>query len=270
MLFNGGASVGHLLVWLAPVVLAVAVLVAWLTFSLGPTTAVRLADLTTEQRNRQDFSSITPGVFFIYAKGDRVTYADAISADRKTLLEVFMAERQGQTQAVTVRAAQATQYIDENTGSRFLLLEDGTRVEGEIGQPEYRSVRFRQLGQRIEQQPQRRRGDSIAAVASSQVYRDPHPVAVAEWQRRLGLPIFTLITALLAVGLARVKPRQGRFARILPAVGVFVSYYLMLTLAQNLLANERYPAPLGFWPIHLGFGLIAIWRLRRVGLPQRA
>lgn len=86
----------------------------------------------------------------------------------------------------------------------------------------------------------------------------------------MGMPIFTLISALLAVGLARVKPRQGRFARILPAVGIFVSYYLMLTLAQNLLANARYPLWLGFWPIHLGFGLLALWRLQRVGLPQRA
>ncbi len=270
VLFGGGANLQRLLVWLAPLVIGLMVLVGWLSFGLGPSSAQALGDLTTEQRNRQDFGSITPGVFFSYAKGNRVTYADEVSADRKTLIEVFMAERQSAVDAVTVRAEQATQYVDDQSGSRYLLLERGTRYEGKIGSPEYRIIRFGQLGQRVEQEPIRRRGDRIGSIPSAKLYSDAHPIANAEWHRRLSLPVFTLITALLAVGLARVKPRQGRFARVLPAVGVFVSYYLMLTLAQNLLKNEQLPAWLGMWPVHLLYVGLMVWLLRRFGMPQHA
>lgn len=270
VLFGGGTSLGRLLGWLAPLVIGLTLLVGWLSFGVGPTSAQQLADLTTEQRNRQDFGAITPGVFFSYAKGNRVTYADDVSADRKTLLEVFMAERKGRLDAVTVRAEQATQYVDDQSGSRYLLLERGTRYEGSIGDPEYRVVRFGQLGQRIEQQPVRRRGERVAAIPSAKLYPDRTPAAVAEWHRRLSLPLFTLISAMLAVGMARVKPRQGRFARILPAVGVFVSYYLMLTLAQNLLKGEQLPAWLGMWPVHFIYLGLLVWLLRRFGMPQDA
>jgi lipopolysaccharide export system permease protein len=270
VLFGGGTSLRRLLGWLAPLVLGLAGLVGWLSFALGPTSAQSMADLTTEQRNRQDFGSLTPGVFFSYAKGDRVTYADAVSADRKTLIEVFMAERQGSVDAITVRAEQATQYVDDQSGSRYLLLERGTRYEGQIGTPEYRVIRFGQLGQRIAQEPVRRRGDRVGAIPSAKLYADASPVANAEWHRRVSLPVFTLISALLAVGLARVKPRQGRFARILPAVGVFVSYYLMLTLAQNLLKNEQLAGWLGMWPVHLIYLGLLVWLLRRFGMPQHA
>lgn len=270
VLFGGGVNLPRLVGWLAPLVLGLSLLVGWLSFGLGPTSAQALADLTTQQRNRQDFGSITPGVFFSYAKGDRVTYADAVSSDRKTLLEVFMAERQGSVDAVTVRAEQATQYVDDQSGDRYLLLERGTRYEGAIGSPEYRVIRFGQLGQRVEQQPIRRRGDRVGAIPSAKLYTDASPAANAEWHRRISLPLFTLISALLAVGLARVKPRQGRFARVLPAVGVFVSYYLMLTLAQNLLKNEQLPAWLGMWPVHFLYLGLLVWLLRRFGMPQHA
>ncbi len=42
---------------------------------------------------------------------------------------------------------------------------------------------------------------------------------------RLTLPIMCLVLALIAVPLARLRPRQGRYARVWLAVLIFFFYY---------------------------------------------
>ncbi len=269
VLFGGGVDPGMLVRWVTPFALVLGALVAWLSLWQTPASTAQFFDFVTQERTAQDFGAIKPGAFQKYsAGGTRVTYADAVSEDRKTLLGVFMGERGPLLDTVTVRADRATQYVEETSGDRYLLLEDGTRYEGSIGDGAYRSIRFGKLGQRIEREPQRARGDRVSAFGNAALHAETHPAAAAEWQRRIAMPIFTLLAAILAVGLSRVRPRQGRFARLLPGVGVFVSYYLALTLGQDLIRDARLPSMIGLWPVHLGYLLLGYWLLQRFAKPQ--
>ena len=271
VLMSGGVHGGTLVRWLTPLLLVLTLLVAWLALWQTPENAARSFTFVSAERERQDFGSIKPGTFQKYASGgSRVTYAESVSADRKTLYGVFMGERIADLETVVVRAESATQYVDDTSRDRYLLLENGTRYEGSIGSGDYRRVVFRKLGQRIERQPQRARRDRASAMTYAELRDERHPAALAEWQRRLSLPVFTFVAGLLAIGLSRVKPRQGRFARLLPGLGVFVSYYLALSLGQNFIREGALPAWLGNWPIHALYLAFAGWLLLRLGRPLPA
>jgi lipopolysaccharide export system permease protein len=68
------------------------------------------------------------------------------------------------------------------------------------------------------------------------------------------------VLALLAVPLSRVSPREGRFARIVPALLLYLVYFALLFAARDWLADGHLPAALGLWWIHLAFALLA-WAL---------
>lgn len=269
VLFGGGAGALTVLRWLAPVVLLVTGAVAYLALYVTPSSNAALVDAVAEERLDRDFANLSPGVFHVYARGDRVSYADALSADGERLLEVFLAERRGGDETVTVRAEESSQYIDPETGSRFLRLHRGSRYEGSIGTGSYRVIEFERMSQRIEVDSSHRGGGDITAVPTVELRESSDPAARAEYGWRFSVPTLTLLSALLAIGLARVKPRQGRFARLLPALGVFLLYYLALSLVQNRLADDAWPAAVSYWPVHGLFAVLALWLLRRIGAPQR-
>ena len=96
------------------------------------------------------------------------------------------------------------------------------------------------------------------------------PEEVAERHWRIGLPIACLIGACLALGLARVKPRQGRFAKVVPGMITMLVYILLLLVNRNALAEATLPGVVGFWMVHGLFVVIAAILLQRLGLPVKA
>jgi lipopolysaccharide export system permease protein len=61
------------------------------------------------------------------------------------------------------------------------------------------------------------------------------------------------ILTLLAMPLSRVNPRQGRFAKLLPAIFLHVAYLSLLLAALDAIGRGSLPAAIGMWPIHAGF-----------------
>ena len=60
-----------------------------------------------------------------------------------------------------------------------------------------------------------------------------NPAAAAELQWRFALPISVLMLALLAIPLSHVRPRQGRYSHILPAILIYIVYMNLLFIARN-------------------------------------
>ncbi|HEY0960827.1 MAG TPA: LptF/LptG family permease, partial [Pseudomonadales bacterium] len=100
--------------------------------------------------------------------------------------------------------------------------------------------------------------------------RASEPAQVAELQWRLSLVVLIPVLALLAVPLSRVSPREGRFARIVPAILVYIAYFALLLAARDRLADGELPPVVGLWWIHLLF-LAGGWALftGRLTLPWR-
>ncbi|MCZ6617188.1 MAG: LPS export ABC transporter permease LptF [Gammaproteobacteria bacterium] len=269
VLQGGGMSPGRLLKWLATPTLVIAGLVAWLALEVTPNSHANLAAFVLEQRLNQNFASVAPGTFHSDSQGNRVTYSEEVSEDRRELKRVFIAEKIKGGGDVTLWAEKGSQYVDSDTGSRFLVLENGKRYQGQAGELDYRIVEFRKLIQRLSFEEVAASRAKIESKTTRTLLAAPDAAAQAELHWRLALPLFAIVASLIAVGFARVKPRQGRFARLVPGLGIFMAYYLILIACQNAMREGELPTVLGFWFVHLLFLALALVLLRRMARPVK-
>jgi lipopolysaccharide export system permease protein len=165
------------------------------------------------------------------------------TADR---IEVMLADR-------------ARHEVREGGDLHVLVLYDGERYEAEPGRPEMRRVRFAEHGIPV------RVGASVAGPARVEtrptldLMLDGAPAAQAEFQRRVSLPLMALILAVLAVPLAELRPRQGRYARIGIVILVYFIYANLLSAAQTWVEKGWIQPALGVWWTHALVLLAALW-----------
>ncbi len=265
VLQGGGMSTRRLLIWLSGASLTLAAIVGVLALEVTPRANEALGEFFLEQRSRQEFQNITPGMFNSNARATRVIYTESVSDDRARLQRVFLWERLPDGRDATTWADTGRQFVDTFTGSQFLVLDDGVRYEGLPGNAEYRLVDFAELSQRIARQRSGSNRVGISGVVTSEL---PGTLeGIGEWHWRVAVPVYLLVSVLLAVGIARVKPRAGRFAKVMPGLGLLLAYYLSLLGNHHAIVEAMVPAALGLWPVHAAFALLAWFLLRRLGRP---
>ena len=267
VLQSAGTSTSRLVRWSSFSLLTVTIAVAILSFYATPMSHRALVGFMNEQRAQTEFETVNAGVFHVYDRGRRVTYSQTMSDDRRVLKDVFMAQRLEDGRQVTVWAESGTQELDADTGAHYLVLNRGRRYEGTPGMPDFRIIDFQQLRQRLSLQAQAERFE-VEAQPTLELGSDIE--SRAEWHWRIALPLFTVIGGLLGIGISRVKPRQGRFARVVPGMLLMLVYYLALLINRNALTEGQLPQVLGLWGVHGVFGLLAAFWLHRLGKPVRA
>ena len=263
-LTSAGASAGRMIAWVLAVALPVAAVQAALSFAATPLARHAYAALSQAQLANAAIEAVAPGAFHVHGDGARVTYAERVDRETNRLRGVFMAENDGAASVVVWAEGGRQRWLP--SGSRFLELENGIRYEGAPGEAGYRVVRFQRLGQQLEGEPLQALADVRAEPTSALGWRDPEQAA--ELHGRIAAPLMTVISALLAVGISRPRPRAGRFARLMPGVGLFLGYYLLLELARDAIAEGAIAPFAGLWGVHalaLGF---AGWMLRRSARPM--
>lgn len=250
----------------------VVVLVGLCSLWLTPAGALHNELLIEEQRSRLDFSSLTPGRFQDFGDG-RTAYIASLDEDALRMQEVFISERQrrsdGSPETMVTRAASGYQVTDDEAGTRFLVLDDGERfsVEPGLGQAErlvFDSYAVRLSGTVLD-------ADLAGAeyATTARLMASPQPAFQAQLQWRLSLPLMVLILTLMAMPLSKVNPRQGRFAKLLPAVFLYVAYLSLLLATLDAIGSGSWPVAVGMWPVHgvfLALGLGLLWRDQRQGM----
>ncbi len=265
VLQGGGVGTAKLLQWVSFALLFVFALVASLAWVFTPMSQRALSDYMAEQRAQSEFEAVNAGTFHTYDRGQRVTYSGAMSDDRKILYDVFLSQRLVDGRRVNVWAEQGTQELDEKTGTQHLILSNGKRYESGPNGIDMRVMEFAQLRQRLEPESLRRERQEVEAIAMLQLGDDPK--SRAEWHWRVALPLYAVIGGMAAIGVSRVKPRQGRFAKVIPGMLLMVFYYLALLVNHNAIREDQIPAALGMWLVHGVFAALAVYLLRNLGRP---
>ncbi|KAA0013148.1 LPS export ABC transporter permease LptF [Billgrantia pellis] len=251
----GISPVRLLQVSLVPATL-VALLVGVCSLWLTPAGALHNAVMLEEQRSQLDFSALAPGRFQDFG-GGRTAYTESFSDDGLRMQEVFISERQrrrdGTPDTAVTRAGSGYQTVDERTGSRFLVLADGERYSVDPGRHEAERLEFETYAVRLSLGSEQRELDSAEYATTAALLNDDADPAQAQLQWRLSLPLMVFILTLLAMPLSRVNPRQGRFAKLLPAIFLHICYLSLLLAALDAVGRGSLPATIGMWPIHLLF-----------------
>jgi lipopolysaccharide export system permease protein len=266
-----------LAVTLAPAAL-VALLVAWLSFSLAPQGATQFSLLLNKQDAMTEFDTLVPGRFQALRDGTRVTYTQELSEDRAELGGVFITEKRMSSdktkdRGITVLLAEKGRQEVRPDGSRFLILENGYRYDGNPGQADYRVIQYETYGAMLPKPDISNEITDREAIPTGELLTTDTPRAKAELQWRISLPILVFIVTLLAVPLSRVNPRQGRYLKLLPAILLYMSYLTMLIAVRGALEKGKLPMALGMWWVHglfllIGLGLL-YWEPLRLKMASR-
>ncbi|HXS26252.1 MAG TPA: LptF/LptG family permease, partial [Steroidobacteraceae bacterium] len=72
----------------------------------------------------------------------------------------------------------------------------------------------------------------------------------AELQWRFAMPVMCIVLAVIAVPLSRLKPRQGRYARLWVAVVLYLVYSNLIALGRSWIEHGTMPASIGLWWTH--------------------
>ncbi len=63
---------------------------------------------------------------------------------------------------------------------------------------------------------------------------------------------------MLVVPLSAVNPRQGRFAKMGPAILIYLTYFLTISAMKSALEDGTIPIEIGMWPINAALLFAAI------------
>lgn len=196
-----------------------------------------------------------------------------------TLQKVFVAQLPDETHSSEsiinsslVYAAQG-QVIEEDTGSQRLVLTDGIRYQNDVENNEFREVTFSKYHIQIQDQKVEHKRRKLSAIPTSKLLNQNDAELKneysAEMQWRMAFPIVCLVVTLIAVPLSSVNPRQGKFGKMIPALILFLSYFLLLTAARSAIESGAILSAIGLWPIHFSafvLGIVLVLQSRGVGL----
>jgi len=250
------------------VTLATAALSAWLGFFAGPEGARRSFDIRSESLRTALVRGLAPGQFRSLGNG-AVLYFREQGADGR-LRDVFFERRATRgTGAIggtleIVLADSASYSLAPDGSLAAVVLQDGRRYEGLPGGGAWRTMHFREQTVPVrapEGAAPRPRADmqSFATLRSSADLRYQ-----AEYHWRIATVVITLVLGLLAIPLARLRPRQGRYARVIWGVMLYAVYANLLISGRTLIEKGTVPAWLGLWWVH---ALVAVLGLGIVKLP---
>jgi lipopolysaccharide export system permease protein len=208
------------------------------------------------KRMSQDnlLSTLRPGRFQVMSGGRRVIYVETMSRDHKQASNLFIAEENKKTTGdnpwVVVSAAQGYQSKYPKDLDNFIVSSDGYRYEGTPGLNAFKIIGFKKYAVRIPQPPLNSHEEE-EAVPTLKLFQDYQSAASkAELQWRFALPISVLLLALLAIPLSQVRPRQGRYSHILPAILIYIVYVNLLFIARNWVEQNIALGALGIWWVH--------------------
>ncbi|OKY26057.1 LPS export ABC transporter permease LptF [Thalassotalea sp. PP2-459] len=224
-------------------------------------------------------SALVAGRFQTTGNKKAVVFIHGKDRGSNTLEKVFVAqlpnEKSGQSEIINSSLVYAKQgeVIEESSGSQRLILSDGTRYQNDPKNQEFRQVAFGKYYIQIEDQKIEHKRRKLSAIPTQQLFNETSSEYRAEIHWRIAFPLACIILTFVAVPLSVVNPRQGKFAKMFPAILLFLSYLLLLTAMRSGLEKGSIPLQFGLWPVHLsalfvGFSLLA--KSRSTGLRLRS
>lgn len=246
----GGIGYARLYRALLLVAVPYALIALFMVMNIGPWIARGGEELRAKAESRSELAGIEAGRFIDLNGDRRVLFAESVSDDGKGLRRVFIySERDGESRVVT--ALSAVQEVDDASGRRFLVLEQGQRYEGVAGEGDFRIAEFARHGVLVPQSAAS--GPSLRRdmLTFGELWGSDDPEKVAELHWRLAVPLGVFVLTALALPISYAAPRQGRFGKVAVATLVYIIYANLITMGRTWLEKGVLPPWAGLWWVHL-------------------
>lgn len=259
------------------VTLVLAVITAFLTglftLYLAPMASEYQYQVKEELAADSGLSALVSGRFQQTGNQDAVVFIHDKNRDTNSLNKVFVAQlpKTDDISASIINSslvyAKHGQVFEDELGSQQLVLDDGIRYHRDIDSGEFQSVAFDKYYIQIKDQEVEHQNRKLNALSTLELFKNEVPELEAAYratiQWRIAFPLACIILIFIAVPLSVVNPRQGKFAKMLPALMMFLGYLLLLTSMRSAIEKNAIPSVVGLWPVHISALFIGVMLLMK-------
>lgn len=257
-IINGsGIGRGKLARLLIPLVLILIIIEGWITLVAKPWGMERASNIFQEQSVDKLFEMIRPKSFI--SSGDYHLYVGKLGVEQELLEDVILVQmpksKSGEMtpakQGDTLIFAKSASQVPSDDGAITLDLHQGRRYEVSTDSRRYSQIGFERYRITLSAQakdenaPMRIEGVStpqLLELLAGVGHRPNLNEVKAELGYRLSLPWLMLLAIMLAVPLSQVRPRQGRWLKLIPAIFLFVANVLILISLKESITKGKISA----------------------------
>lgn len=231
--------------------------VAYISLIVTPQAALASYELQIKASQNPEFLPIDSGRFVSFGRYNiYVEDVKGLNNNDKQVNNVFVIDSTEQD-ALSITVARKGHIVVDEEGIRWLVLNDGRRYEnpkdGSFRIGSFESFEAPLSGNVTEASTGL---NKLSTRSSYELFMSNDVKSQVELQWRIS-PIFAVIVmCMVAVPLAMVNPRQGRFTRLMPAIIIYIAYYLFLLSLRNMCITGEVPMYLGLYLVPLTFFIL--------------
>ncbi len=190
------------------------------------------------------FNDTIPGI---------VIYVDKVDTENKTLSGIIVSDDRDRDVKQTIAARKGTIHLDPVSFDLTFVLEQGNLHRWEKAADAYRSVSFTNYtysmnlstvvspGSSLRKRAYEMNRQELEAAMARSNYGDRYDLLL-EVYKRISIPLSSLTFVLLTVPLGAKRKVEGKFSGILYSLLLFVFYYILMALTENLGKATHLPA----------------------------
>ena len=273
VLFASGISRGRLTRLMIPLITGLFVFQMGISLLAKPWGLSNSKQIWQTQSLGSLLDLVRPKTFI--SSGNYHLYVDEFDKEKRELKNIYVVQQQTDKSGkigkndVIITATRAYQVPSKDTDSSMQLdLFQGRRYELGTNNAKYNQASFEKYRITLEKPASEKITETNVETQTTAklLANTQKPEVKAELGYRFTMPWLIIIAAMLATPLAQVRPRQGRWLRLLPSVLIFASCAISIISLRTAIGKERISEYAYIWLIvgFIAFALLLNWQSRVV------
>ncbi|BET98331.1 LPS export ABC transporter permease LptF [Xenorhabdus taiwanensis] len=226
--------------------------VIWIT----PWSAKYKAQVLADAKANPSLAAIMEGRFKPSRDGNMVLYIGNVKGN--SFENVFLAQlRPANEQRPSVVIADGGHMEERPNGNQVAVLHQGMRYEGTALLRDFRITEFTNYQAVIGHQ-KADIDNKVEQKSIEQLWHDTDNDSRAEFHWRLTLVVSVVIMALMVVPLSAVNPRQGRILSMLPAMLLYLIFFLLQSSLHSNGSKGKLDPLFWMWLINSAYFALAV------------
>lgn len=227
------------------------------TIWLGPWSSKHEDEVLAEAKANPGLATLVEGQFQSSPDGNAVLFIRDVQGNNFD--NVFMAQiRPRDNQRPSVVIADKGRIEKRQDGSQVVFLDQGTRYEGTAMLRDFRITDFKSYQAIIDKQEVTINNGGSDQATMQQLWASDTPQYRAEFHWRLTLIFSVVLMAYMVIPLSVVNPRQGRVVSMLPAILLYLIYFLLQSSFKSNGSKGKLDPALWIWGTNLVYLALAV------------
>jgi lipopolysaccharide export system permease protein len=248
VLAAAGVSPWRILGSVSVLAIGVSLVVGLLSVEGRPWVYRQIYQLEAQAAANFDLKQISAGSFVTLDDTDYVFIAEGLDKDKGLYNNIFLHREYDNGESSEVIFARSAALPDRQMAGQGTAVFNAGRLyhfdhvatEDMIMKYDNFTVILPEMEQKKD--TYRRKAEKTENLQRSDSLKD-----VAEYQWRMSVPLLTVLLCLIAVPLAKARPRQQRFGNVVLAIGVYILVFSVTTIIRTWVEQGTLPPMPGLW-----------------------